>query len=520
MAKIKHSLIPAGERHSPYNWIVADSSAKNAITAVVENDLNKTLLQLDTGVVYRLSSINPTVWVALSDQLNTINSATQSALDNKLDDADVGVTVQPYNANTVVDASYVHTDNNYTTTEKNKLDGIASGAEVNQNAFSFVAVSGQTTVEADAKTDTLTLVAGTNVTITTDSVNDTITINANDTSVDWSEIQNKPDPTITLAGDLSGSVTLTDLTSGTLTATIAENSVALGVDTTGDYLSAVTAGTGISVSGTASEGWNPTITNTAPNVTTDISITHNASDVVVNSSDGADGTINAATVSLAGVMSSSDKTKLNGIEAGAQVNTVTSVAGRTGAVTLSNSDVGLGNVTNDAQLKIASNLSDLNNAATARTNLGLGTAATKSIPATGNASTTEVVYGTDTRLSDAREWTASTVTQTEAETGTATTRRAWTAQRVRQAIVAWWNTIVGTVVQQSDIGTAPNEIPLNQYLGEVAYMNKNNFVISPVASAVPVGVGDMTFQLTSNTSLTVKVKGSDGVVRSTTLTLA
>lgn len=37
-------------------------------------------------------------------------------------------------SNFVSDASYVHTDNNYTTTEKDKLSGIASGAEVNVQA--------------------------------------------------------------------------------------------------------------------------------------------------------------------------------------------------------------------------------------------------------------------------------------------------------------------------------------------------------------------------------------------------
>lgn len=39
----------------------------------------------------------------------------------------------------------------------------------------------------------------------------------------------------------------------------------------------------------------------------------------------------------------------------------------------------------------------------------------------------------------ATEWTAETVPQAEAEAGTAQTRRAWTSQRVRQAIAAWWN---------------------------------------------------------------------------------
>ncbi len=44
----------------------------------------------------------------------------------------------------------------------------------------------------------------------------------------------------------------------------------------------------------------------------------------------------------------------------------------------------------------------------------------------------------DSRFSDAREWTATTVTQAEAEAGASTARRAWTSQRVRQAIAAWW----------------------------------------------------------------------------------
>ena len=62
----------------------------------------------------------------------------------------------------------------------------------------------------------------------------------------------------------------------------------------------------------------------------------------------------------------------------------------------------------------------------------LGNAAYKD---TGTTSGT-VAAGDDSRLSDSRDWTASEVSQAEAEEGTSTTPRKWTAQRVMQAISA------------------------------------------------------------------------------------
>lgn len=67
--------------------------------------------------------------------------------------------------------------------DKTKLDGIQDGAEVNQNAFSKIAVSGQSDVDADTKTDTLTLVGGTGITITTNASTDAVTITATGTAL-------------------------------------------------------------------------------------------------------------------------------------------------------------------------------------------------------------------------------------------------------------------------------------------------------------------------------------------------
>lgn len=79
-----------------------------------------------------------------------------------------------YNLDEITDGT---TNKAFTSTEKTKLENIASGAEVNQNAFSNVKV-GSSTIAADGKTDTLELAAGSNnlVSLTADTANDKVTI--------------------------------------------------------------------------------------------------------------------------------------------------------------------------------------------------------------------------------------------------------------------------------------------------------------------------------------------------------
>jgi hypothetical protein len=62
-------------------------------------------------------------------------------------------------------------------TQNGTFSGTSSGTNTgDQNIFQTIAVSGQSNVVADSTTDTLTLVAGSNITITTDATTDSITI--------------------------------------------------------------------------------------------------------------------------------------------------------------------------------------------------------------------------------------------------------------------------------------------------------------------------------------------------------
>ncbi len=199
--------------------------------------------------------------------------------------------------------------NDYTTEEKTKLSGIATGAEVNQNAFSNVIV-GSTTIAADSKTDSLTLV-GSNVTITPDATNDKLTFSVADGTT-----------------SAKGLVKLTDSTSSTDTTTAATpKSVKSAYDLANTAKTnagnAQTKADSAYDLATAASNFINAITAT----TTELNYVDGVTSNIQTQLNGKAST-SVATTSANGLMSSSDKSKLNGIAEGAN-NYELPVAGST-----------------------------------------------------------------------------------------------------------------------------------------------------------------------------------------------
>jgi len=146
------------------------------------------------------------------------------------------------------------------------------------------------------------------------------------------------DFTITLGGDLSGSVTITDLANATLTASIEANSVALGTDTTGNYVGSVTSGSGLSITGSIGEGSTIVLANddkgSSQNIFKNIAITGGAT-VVADSNDDTV-TFTAGTgVSLVAATSTDTITVTNtGVTQLAGTTNEITVSASTGSITL------------------------------------------------------------------------------------------------------------------------------------------------------------------------------------------
>lgn len=128
---------------------------------------------------------NFTLIEAMAKTAELVYKKVKTLLDNKVDN----------------DGNKVLSTNDYTNADKTKLGEIASGAEVNQNAFSNIKV-GSTTIAADSKTDTLTFSAGNNMIIEANASNDTITFKSQaETKGDSRFVHEYSDKTCTIAAD-------------------------------------------------------------------------------------------------------------------------------------------------------------------------------------------------------------------------------------------------------------------------------------------------------------------------------
>ncbi len=154
--------------------------------------------------------------------------------------------------NTAIDAIKVYANGAWTT--------------VGSEAFKTVSVSGQNNVVADSSTDTLTLVAGTNVSITTDDTADSITINSTGayTSVDsitypdYITFDTTPETTPTETGSLfwdSGDGVPAVVLNANVNLSLGQEQVALVKNATG---ASIAKGKVVYING--AQGQRPTIT--------------------------------------------------------------------------------------------------------------------------------------------------------------------------------------------------------------------------------------------------------------------
>ena len=151
----------------------------------------------------------------------------------------------------------------------------ASNASITvaSETFKTISVSGQSDIVADSSTDTLNIANTAGISLVTDAGSDTLTFGILDSGVVAATYGGTNRTLPSIAVDATGRITSAS--------NISLGSIALGSETTGDYVSSLTAGTGIAVENNSGEGSSPTVINTG--VT---SLTGTSNEVTVSAANG------------------------------------------------------------------------------------------------------------------------------------------------------------------------------------------------------------------------------------------
>ena len=205
--------------------------------------------------------------VSLGGSITTTNTQltteqVEDIVGGMLDGTETGISVSyddtDGNLDFVIGTDAITNDMLAGSINQSKLAGSIANAKLANSTITIdgqsVALGGSvTTTNTQLSTENVQDIAGAMFSSNTES-GITATYQDADGTIDL----NVNDPTISLTGDVTGSATMTNLGNVSIAATVAANSVALGTDTTGNYIAAVSAGTGISVSGSG-EGATSTV---------------------------------------------------------------------------------------------------------------------------------------------------------------------------------------------------------------------------------------------------------------------
>jgi hypothetical protein len=213
---------------------------------------------------------NGTEWIPTSGSQEVIQDLIGSSIDGgvgltKTYNDSTGVTTLDLDDTTVTAGSYG---------SSTEIPTFTVDAQGRLTAAGSTTISTDLDIASDSRTDTISLLSETltvsggegidtsisagTITISGEDASDTnkgiASFNSTDFSVTNGHVSLAKDPVITLSGDVAGSATMTNLGDVTITTTVQPNSVALGTDTTGNYVATI-AGTvnEITVTGSGSE---------------------------------------------------------------------------------------------------------------------------------------------------------------------------------------------------------------------------------------------------------------------------